>query len=398
MKKTKQAIEKPVKRMTQRELSRHQREQRQQRILLVVGAVVLVSVLGILLFGYWREAIHKGSEPIVKVNGQPVSVTTYAKVLGFQQYMLDQQIEYFQRIAGRAQSTSSAGKEDPNEKLLAQYAQQQVQFLGQQRARLEGDTVEQLIDDELSRQEATKRGLTVTAEEVDAEIAREYASSQAEQGTPITNTTQATPTPTATPSASMANEQLRKSLSSIGILSEQEFRRWIIEPKLWREKLEKVMEEEVPRSGEQVRASEIVTETEEQAKQALERALRGEDFATLATELSKDATTKAKGGDLGWLPRGVEAKEIDEALFSLKPGEIYPKVVSSYGQFYVLKVEERAENREISAEHLSQLKSTALSRWLQSQKPPEGKSIEYFLSWEKTKWARDYIAKHLKAR
>jgi len=65
----------------------------------------------------------------------------------------------------------------------------------------------------------------------------------------------------------------------------------------------------------------------------------GADFAALAAQKSVDANTRNKGGELGWIPRGLMVKPFEDALFALKVGQIGGPVRSGYG-FHVIRADE----------------------------------------------------------
>lgn len=74
------------------------------------------------------------------------------------------------------------------------------------------------------------------------------------------------------------------------------------------------------------------------AQDVLDRAKRGEDFATLARENSEDEGSKKSGGDLGFNPKGRMVAPFDEAQFALSPGALSDVVETTFG-FHVIKVE-----------------------------------------------------------
>ena len=88
----------------------------------------------------------------------------------------------------------------------------------------------------------------------------------------------------------------------------------------------------------EVHARHILLPTEEDAKKALARVKGGEDFAKVATELSKDPG--GEGGDLGWFTRDKMVPEFAEAAFKMEPGQISDPVKSQFG-WHVIKVEEK---------------------------------------------------------
>jgi peptidyl-prolyl cis-trans isomerase C len=89
---------------------------------------------------------------------------------------------------------------------------------------------------------------------------------------------------------------------------------------------------------EEIHARHILVATEDEAKAALKRVQAGEDFAKVATELSKDPGSE--GGDLGWFTKDRMVPEFAEAAFKLKPGEISQPIKTQFG-WHIIKVEER---------------------------------------------------------
>jgi len=57
----------------------------------------------------------------------------------------------------------------------------------------------------------------------------------------------------------------------------------------------------------------------------------GEDFATLAKEVSDDASNASKGGDLGWFKAGMMVPEFDQAVFSMDKGDVSDIVETQFG-------------------------------------------------------------------
>ncbi|HSU98873.1 MAG TPA: peptidylprolyl isomerase [Roseiarcus sp.] len=88
---------------------------------------------------------------------------------------------------------------------------------------------------------------------------------------------------------------------------------------------------------EEIHARHILLPTEEEAKKALARVKGGEDFAKVATELSKDPS--GNGGDLGWFTKDRMVPEFSDAAFKLKKGEISDPVKTQFG-WHIIQVED----------------------------------------------------------
>jgi peptidyl-prolyl cis-trans isomerase C len=91
------------------------------------------------------------------------------------------------------------------------------------------------------------------------------------------------------------------------------------------------------RIGTELKASHILVETEEIAKDILDKINNGENFAKLAKAHSKDKGSAEKGGDLGFFGRGKMVPEFERAAMSLKIGELSGPVKTRFG-FHVIKL------------------------------------------------------------
>ena len=86
------------------------------------------------------------------------------------------------------------------------------------------------------------------------------------------------------------------------------------------------------------------------AEAILDSLRAGADFAEMARKHSDDAGSARNGGDLGLARRGVFVKEFEEAVFSLKPGEISPIVETKFG-FHIIKLVEK-KGEAVRASHI----------------------------------------------
>jgi peptidyl-prolyl cis-trans isomerase C len=112
---------------------------------------------------------------------------------------------------------------------------------------------------------------------------------------------------------------------------------------------------------QEVHARHILVESEAEAKEVAERLKKGEDFATVAKEKSKD--TNAEGGDLGFFARGQMLKPFEDAAFALDVGEISEPVQTQFG-WHIIKVEEK---RDQAVPSFDQVKSAIEAQLVQQK-------------------------------
>lgn len=92
----------------------------------------------------------------------------------------------------------------------------------------------------------------------------------------------------------------------------------------------------------QVNAKRSADEARRILESAKQRIAAGEDFATLAAELSEDPGSKARGGDLGFFGRGAMVEAFETAAFSTPVGQLAGPVQSDFG-LHLIQVLERNE-------------------------------------------------------
>ena len=85
-----------------------------------------------------------------------------------------------------------------------------------------------------------------------------------------------------------------------------------------------------------------VGERRERALAALRRVRAGEDFATVAKDMSDDSN-RAQGGDIGMRPADRLPDLFVKSVQPLKPGEVTPELIRSGAGFHILKLVARKE-------------------------------------------------------
>ncbi len=93
----------------------------------------------------------------------------------------------------------------------------------------------------------------------------------------------------------------------------------------------------------------VVAERRARAEAAQRRVLAGEDFATVAREVSEDSN-RAQGGDIGMRPADRLPDSFVRVAERLKPGEIAPELVKSGSGFHVLKLVDRKESGALTVD------------------------------------------------
>lgn len=351
--------------LTKKQITRSKKVARQQRMIWLAVAGVTALVLIVLAIGIVQEYVLLPRRPVATINGEDVSRAEYQRRVRYARWYLQSAEERL------VQQQASLDPNDESQQFLYQYIGSQVQQVQQQLYSVPTEALEDLIDEALVRQEADRRGLTVSDAELELSVERQFGYDRnppEPTPTPITATTVLTP---ATPVAPMTKEEFdkvynefRESLSAVKGLSEEGFRD-LVKQGLLREKLSEAMAAAVPTTDEHVHAYHITVEDEEMATEVLEKLRAGESFADLSVQYSKDDDSKEKGGELGWLAidQAGALPEVVEAAFALQPGE-FSEAIETYLGYHIVTIDERQTDYPLDEATLASRQAQAFSDWL----------------------------------
>jgi len=143
--------------------------------------------------------------------------------------------------------------------------------------------------------------------------------------------------------------------------------------------------------ADRVHVQAILLGSEAEAQDALSRLDAGEDFATLATELSQDMASRGDGGDMGWVASDELDVKFSEFINNSAIGEISQPIkddrVKTLGGYWLVKVVGREADRQIDEADREQLKKQALDAWVGSLWDDPDNLVEDYLDSQTMLWA-----------
>lgn len=190
----------------------------------------------------------------------------------------------------------------------------------------------------LINQAAAREGVTVSAEEIDAAVSGLISD--------------------------IGQSALEERLAQEGLTLDQ--MRQELQKEMVASRMIELVITAIPSRTEHINARHILLATREEADRVLSQLRTGADFATLAQRYSQDSYTRDRGGDLGYVPRGIlTAPEVEVAAFALQPGQLSEVIFSALG-YHIVQVVDRVPDREVSAENLRLLRDRSVREWLDS--------------------------------
>lgn len=393
-----------------RPLSRHERDMIAQRYIIIGAAIFFIALLAVLGWALYDYNVVQPAQPVARVGTEQISSSEFQRAIRYTRFLQLDTLRRYRDLQRQSPELASY-VEQQTQQIVDSMAVANAQSFGQQ-------VLSNLIDDKLIRQEAARRGLTASPEEIQARLENNFGfypdgrptatstatSLPAEFLTyvpPTLNPTTVagwTPTPTITPtetltptatatagpsptpfptltpfptSTPLSTEDYGTQVAGFtgdlkrdAGLSEADLR-YFVESDILRTKLVEALGAEVPATEEQVHARHILVADQATAQQLYDMLKVGIDWDMLAAQYGTDASS-TKGGDLGWFGHysGFDTTFVAKA-YETQVGTVSQPFQTQFG-WHLVQVLERAE-RPLTAAQLSQARDSQLQTWLSAQ-------------------------------
>jgi len=282
--------------------------ERSARILLfgAVGLIVAVAA-AFIAFGYWYAEIRPEGRTVLKADDISISFKSMKRRMAYELF------------------------------ITPQYQQApQVLPIGAYQSLLNELTV-------ISR--ANELGVTATDEEVDKRLRERIGvAADADQRT--------------------FADRFRTALDA-SALSESEYRR-MVKSDVLTQKIRDQFTAKAPANVQQSQVEVITTADREQADAARARVAAGDDWATVARELSTEPDVATTGGLQKYGPQGTLNQAYDEFAFSANPGDISEplSLIDGQGPYYVVRLKDKSD-QPLTEDQKPAYVSAQYNKWLE---------------------------------
>jgi peptidyl-prolyl cis-trans isomerase D len=400
-----------VRVVSRKHQARLEKERRQTRIIVIATIVIAVLVVGVIGYGILYNAVLAGFQPVARVGSEVITIRQWQERVRYQRFTLINQYDQEYQVA------TIFGMDPSTDPTLSQ-----IQSELNNSNTLASNTLDQMINEIVTRNEANKLGISVSPQEITDGMqsaffyypkgtptptvaptpwlgptlnATQFAmvsptptetsipSATPTQTPAVTETptlpTASTPTPvpsltptetiltTITPYTTAGyqrniNQFLSKAAAQGVPGLDSSFLHQITQEQLYATKVLEYLTKDVSDTQDQVWARHILTPDQTSALAASASLKAGADWTTLSTKISLDSTTSSTGGDLGWFPKGIQDPATDQAAFALQVGQISDPVKTQNG-WEIIQVLGHAV-RPVDSTTLQQLKAQIFQTWV----------------------------------
>ena len=369
-------------------LTRKQQQQfRQIRLLLMglIGFIVLVLAAGAIF-----EFVVKPSQPVANVNDTAISLRSFQERVRIERAQTIETVDSLYEAVGG----------DVNQ--LTQFAGQQLNSLIQPAA-LGNQVLFQMIDEELIRQEAAARGITVSESEVQASLEERFNFYGGELPPATEEPDEPEPTPTITPIAQETDEEavepepteeIPPAPTATAVSQEafdEQYQEQIdnfvaaggdeagfrerVELDLLATKLQDALAEEQGIDTEELQFSlfYIAFSDEAEANASLAEIQGGKDYLTAWNEIRSServSATQPFASELDWTAPTTVSSSLGtaaaEVVETIDVGAVSDVVAGNNDRFYIIQLRGR-EERELSEARIEAQKGQLLREWLEEK-------------------------------
>ncbi len=327
------------------------KRRRRKNNTILVASVILAIIIGVSVFGWYLAYKRPLLVNVAAVNGKKISVDYVLRRCLMSIY--------------DASTNTTTGTADP---------------LG---------IIQSIIQEQIVEQDAAKPPYNIAVTDADIDQALRDEANSTSSDSSITDSTTTTPTTTAlTMTDAEFNEWYRQLLNNTQ-LSDKEIRE-LIKVGIIEQRLNTYLSDNMPNTADQVHLWDIVVGDQTTATDVKQRIDNGEDFATIAKELSIDTNTSSQGGDMGWVPLKTLDSNLEYTANKADIGIVsYPLQLSTAMQdssssssgndepFYLIMVTEKATAKVVdNPDYISVLKSRLLQDWLDTEMASKDNVIE----------------------
>ena len=313
------------------------KRRRRKNNTIIIASAILVVIIGVSIFGWYLAYKRPLLTNVAAVNGKKISVDYILRRCLMSVY--------------DASTNTTTGKADP---------------LG---------IIQSIIQEQIVEQNAAKSPYNIKVTEADIDQAlRDQAN---------LSTSDSSTTTTQTLTDAEFNEWYRQLLNNTQ-LSDSEIRE-MMKVGIMEQRLNTYLSDNMPTTTDQVHLWDIVVSDQTTAADVKQRIDNGEDFATIAQELSIDSNTSEQGGDMGWVPSKILDSNLEYTANKADIGIVsYPLQLSTVMQsssqstepFYLIMVTEKATKEVDNPDYISALKGRLLQDWLDTEMASTDNKIE----------------------
>jgi len=358
------------KTLTRRQVARHTKEAQTQKTMIWITAGILGIVLVILGYGLVTELLIKARRPVASVGETTITTRIYQNRLRYERLMLESQLLQYQNYISQF-DTGAEETQSFLQQLQLTAANLENQLSPDFASMLGKQILDQMMEEELIRQESRSRGIVVASDEVDLQIETmmgydREAAQQASETEPLTDTV--------APMTEAEYKDLYKGFETnilqTSKFSEAKFRE-MAEANLLREKLQQVLSEDMSTITDQVEVTTFVLDTEEIGLALRDRLNEtGADIEAIVEELNMDENNQSSGYTLPWLPLGyLDSQlnpEIEKVAFNTPVGRASAPLSGPGELYYVIYVNGH-EEREMDEDLATNVYQQKYQEWVDEQ-------------------------------